>query len=62
MQSLDALSYQSRWRQRDPGMKFAFWVVMMVLAMSLPPAAGGFIAVYCGVYLLVTAGIAAPLS
>ena len=38
MQSLDALSYQSRWRQRDPGMKFAFWVVMMVLAMSLPPA------------------------
>ena len=55
MQSLDALSYQSRWRQRDPGMKFAFWVVMMVLAMSLPPAAQAAL-------LLVTAGIAAPLS
>ncbi|HCU0242192.1 TPA: energy-coupling factor ABC transporter transmembrane protein [Morganella morganii] len=38
MQSLDALSYQSRWRQRDPRVKFTFWVVMMVLAMSLPPA------------------------
>lgn len=38
MQNLDALSYQSRWHQRSPGMKFAFWVVMIVLAMGLPPA------------------------
>lgn len=38
MQSLDALSYQSRWRQRDPRAKFALYVLMMVLAMSLPPA------------------------
>lgn len=38
MQSLDALSYQSRWRQRDPRAKFALYLLMMVLAMSLPPA------------------------
>lgn len=38
MQSLDALSYQSRWRQRDPVKKFVLWVLMMILAMSLPPA------------------------
>ena len=38
MQSLDALSYQSRWRQRDPRAKFALYVLMMVMAMSLPPA------------------------
>ncbi|EMA3640664.1 energy-coupling factor ABC transporter transmembrane protein [Providencia stuartii] len=36
MQSLDALSYQSRWRQRDPVAKFALWVLMMILAMCLP--------------------------
>lgn len=37
MQSLDALSYQSRWRQGDPVVKFTVWVAMMILAMSLPP-------------------------
>lgn len=37
MQSLDALSYQSRWRDRSPVAKFTVYVVMMILAMSLPP-------------------------
>lgn len=34
----DRISYQSRWRHKDPVAKLAAWLGMMVLAMSLPPA------------------------
>ncbi len=37
MQSIDALSYQSRWCQVKPERKFALYCIFMLLAMSLPP-------------------------
>lgn len=37
MTGLDRLSYQSRWFQVQPERKFLFWLLLMVLAFSLPP-------------------------
>ncbi|MDR0805891.1 MAG: energy-coupling factor ABC transporter transmembrane protein [Enterobacteriaceae bacterium] len=37
MLSIDKLSYQSRWRHKDPRVKFALYVLFMALAMILPP-------------------------
>lgn len=38
---LDRLSYQSRWFSVAPERKFFLWLVMMVLAFSLPPVGQG---------------------
>ncbi|MEX3018482.1 energy-coupling factor ABC transporter transmembrane protein [Kluyvera sp. STS39-E] len=37
MTGLDRLSYQSRWFHVAPERKFLFWLLLMVLAFSLPP-------------------------
>ena len=37
MTGLDRLSYQSRWFHVQPERKFLLWLLMMVLAFSLPP-------------------------
>lgn len=37
MTGLDRLSYQSRWFHVAPERKFLLWLLMMVLAFSLPP-------------------------
>ncbi|MDX7991530.1 energy-coupling factor ABC transporter transmembrane protein [Xenorhabdus littoralis] len=37
MIGIDKLSYQSRWRDKDPRAKFALYLLFMVLAMGLPP-------------------------
>lgn len=37
MTGLDRLSYQSRWLHVAPERKFLFWLLLMVLAFSLPP-------------------------
>ncbi|WP_065358101.1 energy-coupling factor ABC transporter transmembrane protein [Kluyvera georgiana] len=37
MTGLDRLSYQSRWFHIAPERKFLFWLLLMVLAFSLPP-------------------------
>lgn len=38
---LDRLSYQSRWFHVAPERKFLFWLLMMILAFTLPPAGQG---------------------
>lgn len=42
---LDRLSYQSRWFSVAPERKFGCWLVMMVLAFSLPPLGQGILLV-----------------
>ena len=42
---LDRLSYQSRWFNVAPQRKFLFWVLMMLLAFSLPPLGQGILLV-----------------
>ncbi|WP_432701246.1 energy-coupling factor ABC transporter transmembrane protein [Kluyvera cryocrescens] len=37
MTGLDRLSYQSRWFHIAPERKFLFWLLLMILAFSLPP-------------------------
>lgn len=37
MTGLDRLSYQSRWFHLPPERKFLFWLLLMILAFSLPP-------------------------
>ena len=37
MTGLDRLSYQSRWFHVAPERKFLFWLLLMILAFSLPP-------------------------
>lgn len=37
MTGLDRLSYQSRWFHIAPERKFQFWLLLMILAFSLPP-------------------------
>ena len=37
MLSIDKLSYRSRWRHKDPRVKFTLYLLFMVLAMILPP-------------------------
>ncbi len=37
LSGIDRLSYQSRWRDKDPVAKFLGWLVFIVLAMALPP-------------------------
>ncbi|MDX7997782.1 energy-coupling factor ABC transporter transmembrane protein [Xenorhabdus sp. Reich] len=37
MIGIDKLSYQSRWRDKDPRAKFALYLLFMVLAMGLSP-------------------------
>lgn len=37
----DRLSYQSRWCRVAPGRKFLLWLLMMILAFSLPPLGQG---------------------
>nr|WP_318381742.1 energy-coupling factor ABC transporter transmembrane protein [uncultured Enterobacter sp.] len=41
MNGLDRLSYQSRWFHVAPERKFLLWLVMMILAFSLPPLGQG---------------------
>ncbi|GKX51739.1 energy-coupling factor ABC transporter transmembrane protein [Budvicia aquatica] len=41
MLSIDKLSNQSRWRHKDPRMKFALYLLFMALAMMLPPLGQG---------------------
>ncbi|HBL4692789.1 energy-coupling factor ABC transporter transmembrane protein [Citrobacter sedlakii] len=41
MTGLDRLSYQSRWLHIAPERKFVFWLLMMVLAFTLPPLGQG---------------------
>lgn len=41
MNGLDRLSYQSRWFHVEPQYKFFFWLLMMILAFSLPPLGQG---------------------
>ena len=41
MNGLDRLSYQSRWYHIAPQRKFCFWLLMMLLAFSLPPLGQG---------------------
>lgn len=36
MTGLDRLSYQSRWVHVSPVRKFLLWLVMMILAFTLP--------------------------
>lgn len=37
MTGLDRLSYQSRWLHVAPERKFLFWLLLMILAFTLPP-------------------------
>ncbi|MBJ3814682.1 energy-coupling factor ABC transporter transmembrane protein [Shimwellia pseudoproteus] len=37
MLAIDKISGRSRWRHRDPRIKLLCWIVLMTLAMSLPP-------------------------
>lgn len=37
MNGIDRLSYRSRWRTVAPGRKFALWLGLMLLALTLPP-------------------------
>ncbi|WP_058911267.1 energy-coupling factor ABC transporter transmembrane protein [Entomohabitans teleogrylli] len=48
MLSIDKISARSRWRDRDPRLKFALWILLMALAMALPPAAQGALAAVTG--------------
>ena len=41
MTGLDRLSYQSRWVHVSPVRKFLLWLVMMILAFTLPPLGQG---------------------
>ncbi|WP_341517337.1 energy-coupling factor ABC transporter transmembrane protein [Citrobacter gillenii] len=41
MTGLDRLSYQSRWFHVTPQRKFLLWLVMMILAFTLPPLGQG---------------------
>ncbi|WP_436856776.1 energy-coupling factor ABC transporter transmembrane protein [Citrobacter tructae] len=50
MTGLDRLSYQSRWYHVAPERKFLFWLVLMILAFSLPPLGQG-------IELAMTAGL-----
>ncbi|QMI07214.1 energy-coupling factor ABC transporter transmembrane protein [Citrobacter sp. RHB25-C09] len=50
MTGLDRLSYQSRWYHVAPERKFLFWLVLMILAFSLPPWGQG-------IELAMTAGL-----
>ena len=50
MTGLDRLSYQSRWYHVVPERKFLFWLVLMILAFSLPPWGQG-------IELAMTAGL-----
>lgn len=45
MLGIDKLSYQSRWRDVDPMRKLAAYVVMLLLAMTLPPVGQGILLV-----------------
>ena len=36
MTGLDRLSYQSRWFHVSPERKFLFWLLLMILAFTLP--------------------------
>lgn len=47
---LDRLSYQSRWFHVAPERKFFFWLLMMVLAFSLPPFGQGMLLVALAVF------------
>ena len=41
MTGLDRLSYQSRWLHVTPVRKFLLWLLMMILAFTLPPLGQG---------------------
>ena len=41
MTGLDRLSYQSRWFHVSPVRKFLLWLMMMILAFTLPPLGQG---------------------
>ncbi|POT59524.1 energy-coupling factor ABC transporter transmembrane protein [Citrobacter amalonaticus] len=41
MTGLDRLSYQSRWFHVAPERKFLFWLLLMILAFTLPPTGQG---------------------
>lgn len=41
MTGFDRLSYQSRWFHVAPERKFLFWLLLMVLAFTLPPLGQG---------------------
>lgn len=41
MTGFDRLSYQSRWFHLAPERKFLFWLLLMVLAFTLPPLGQG---------------------
>ncbi|MVT02873.1 cobalt ECF transporter T component CbiQ [Enterobacter sp. 10-1] len=54
MTGFDRLSYQSRWFHVAPERKFLFWLIMMVLAFTLPPLGQG-------IELLLIAGLTCRL-
>lgn len=48
--AFDRLSYQSRWLAVAPERKFGCWLLMMVLAFSLPPVGQGVLLVLLAVF------------
>lgn len=50
MSGIDKLSYQSRWRDVDPIRKLVMYVVMLLLAMTLPPSGQGALLVFIAIF------------